>query len=59
MYIVKLSSTVIEHIMHSIMNYDVDDNIQHQSLFYNNEYDKRTCNKIYNSLTRHKKYYLK
>ena len=53
----KLDDDIIECIMNLITNYEVDN--EHIPLVYDNKYDKKSYNEIYNNLSTKERIYLK
>ena len=53
----KVDDDIIECIMKLIINYDV--NYEHIPLVYDNKYDKKCYNEIYNNLSTKERIYLK
>ena len=52
-----MDDDIIKCIMKLIINYDVDN--EYIPLFYDNEYDKKSYNEIYNDFSNKEKNYLK
>ena len=53
----KLDDNIIECILNLIINYDVKN--EHLPLVYDNKYDKKSYNEIYNNLSNKERIYLK